>query len=370
MLPKEENRRFYELALSFVPDVGPKTARALLARYHSVEEIFKAPLKELTAISHITEQRAKGFGDKEVFQRAELELELAAKNGVEILFLTDEKYPKRFLHCEDPAVVLYYKGTADLNAQKVVAVIGTRKHTDYGQRATEDLIEGLRGFDDLLVVSGLALGIDTIAHRASVRNGLHTVGVMGNGLEQVYPFSNRSLAHEMLQRGGLLTEFPFGTKPDRQNFPVRNRVVAGMSDITVVVESDVKGGAMITAYLAHSYNREVAAFPGRVYDGKSGGPNLLLKRNIAVLINDASDLLEHMNWSKQEQQKAVQKQLFMALTPDEQLLYDLLKNAEMMHADELLIRSGLDSSQLASVLLQMEMQGFVKTLPGKQYRIN
>jgi len=370
MLPKEETRHFYEIALSFVPDVGPKTARALLAKFPTAEAIFGAPLKELKTISGLTEPRAKMFRSPDVLKRAETELEFALKNGVSVLFLTDENYPKRFLNCEDPAIVLYYKGSANLNVSKTIAIIGTRKNTDYGQRATEDLVEGLQGIDDIIVISGLALGIDTFAHKSSLKHRIPTVGVVGHGLDRIYPHSNKSLADDMISRGGLLTEFPSETLVSRQNFPVRNRVVAGVSDITVVIESDVKGGAMITAYIAHGYNREVAALPGRIYDSKSGGPNLLIRNNIAAMITGADDLLELMNWGKHEGGKAVQKQLFLELSPDEQTVYDLLREKDSLHTDDLLYQSGFASPRLASVLLQMEMQGVIKALPGKHYRLN
>ena len=370
MLPNEENELLYQIALTFIPGVGPKTVRALLSKYESASEIFKAPIKELKNAAGVGEVRAKLFRDKEILSAAEKELEYALKHETRLLFFNSEDYPKRLHNCDDPPVLLYYKGNANLNTGKIIAVIGTRKNTDYGQRVCESLVEGLRGLDDLLIVSGLALGIDTIAHKASLRNIIPTVGVMGHSLDRIYPYSNKALGNEMLQLGGLLSEFPFGTKPDRQNFPVRNRVVAGMSDITVVVESDIKGGAMITAYLAHGYNREVAAFPGRVFDSKSEGPNHLIKKNIAACISGADDLLELMNWGRNEQKKSVQKQLFLDLVPDEKMIIDLMQTKDALHSDELLIQTGFTSPQLAAVLLQLEMQGLIKALPGKNYRLN
>lgn len=369
MLPKEESRHFYEIALSFVPDVGPKTARALLAKFSTPEDIFKAPLRELKALGGLSETKAKMFRSREVLQQAERELEFVLKNDIEVLFLGAENYPRRFLDCEDPPVVLYYKGNANLNAHKMIAVIGTRKNTDYGLRATEELIEGLGGVEDVVIVSGLALGIDTIAHKASLKNGMPTVGVMGNGLDKVYPGSNKALAQEMTQQGGLLTEFPSGTVVLRQNFPVRNRVVAGMSDVTVVVESDVKGGAMITAYLAHGYNREVAAIPGRVFDSKSEGPNHLIRKNLAAMITRSADLLDLMNW-RGATRRTKQPELFLALSPDEERVFTLLKGKDSLHADELLYETGMSSSALASLLLQMEMRGLIKALPGKHFRLD
>ncbi|MBS1783553.1 MAG: DNA-protecting protein DprA [Bacteroidetes bacterium] len=370
MLPKDEQKKFYEIALSLVPDVGPKTVRALLAKYATAEEIFKASVKDLAKTIRITEARAKMFRDKEILKTAELEFEFAQKQNLSILFLTDDQYPQRFLNCDDSSVLLYLKGNTNLNEQKMLAIIGTRKNTDYGQRATEDLIEGLSEVNNLIVVSGLALGIDSVAHKAALKNGLQTIGVLGHGLDCIYPSSNYQLAQDMMLHGGLLTEFPSKTKTIRQNFPVRNRIVAGMSDVTVIVESEVKGGAMITAYVAHSYNRDVCAFPGRSYDNKSSGPNLLIKRNIASLINNTADLLEVMNWGERAAKKAIQKPLFLALSTDEQRIYDTLKDKDALHADELSYQSGFSSAQLAAMLLQMEMQGVIKALPGKRYRLD
>ena len=370
MLPNQETELFYQVALSFVPDVGPKTAKALLSKFKTAKDIFEAPLRELMTINGLTETRVKGFRDPAVMEQTEREIEFAEQNGIQMLLIGTENYPKRFNNCDDPPVLLYYKGNADLNAKRIVAVIGTRKNTDYGQRLTEDLVEGLQGIDDVIVVSGLALGIDTIAHKASLKHGIPTIGVLGHGLDTIYPHSNKVLAEEMVQLGGLLSEFPSNTKLDRSNFPVRNRVVAGISDVTVIVESDIKGGGMITAYVAHSYDREVAAFPGRVYDSKAGGPNHLIQRNIASMINNADDLLEIMNWGKHAQKKAVQKQLFLELSPEEQRVVDVLQQKDSLHADELSYQTGFTTSQLSSMLLQMEMSGLVKALPGKHYRLN
>jgi DNA processing protein len=369
MLPDRQDEQFYQLALSFVPEVGPKTARTLLNRYGTAREIFRAMPKDLKGVEGVGEVRAKKFKDKKVFDETEKEFEYALKNNIQLLFFNTENYPKRFVHCDDPPVMLYYKGNANLNADKVVAVIGTRKNTDYGGRACEDLVEGLSGIDGLLVVSGLALGIDTIAHKSALKNNIPTVGVVGHGLDIIYPYSNEGLAKDMLEYGGVLSEFPSGTLLDRTNFPVRNRVVAGMSDITVIVESDIKGGGMITAYIAASYNREVAAIPGRVYDSKSGGPNHLIKKNIAAMINGADDLLELMNWGKDESRKAVQKQLFIELSEDEKKIVNLIQGKDALHSDDILHQSGFSSPQLAAILLQLEMQGVIKTLPGKFYRM-
>lgn len=371
MLPNENPDLYYMVALSLIEGIGSVTARNLLQHFKSAEEIFKAPAKDLKHIEGVGEFRAKLFKLESVKEETEKQLQFVQKHQIQILHLLDPNYPKRLLNCNDAPLVLYYKGAVDLNIAKVCAIVGTRKNTDYGQRCTEDLLAALEGTPDLLITSGLALGIDTIAHKAALKHNLATVGVLGHGLDRIYPASNKMLAKEMLQQGGLLTEFISGSLPSPKNFPVRNRVVAGMSDVTVIVESDIKGGAMITAYIATSYNREVAAFPGRVYDAKSEGPNHLIRQNMAAMITGADDLLKLMNWDTHtEKKKAVQKQLFQTLTPEENKLVSLLEGKDAIHTDELMLQTGFTYPQLATLLLQLEMQDLIKTLPGKMYRLN
>ena len=369
MLPENHQELFYRIALTFVQDVGPINARKLLEQYGSAGAIFKAPLKELKTITGLGEVRTKGFKDPAVFTRAEEEIEYIEKHDISVFWLQDETYPHRLKNCTDAPILLYYQGNADLSPAKTVAVIGTRKYTDYGQRACEHLIEGLKD-SGILIFSGLAHGIDTIAHKAALKNNLQTVGVMGLGLDKMYPASNKNLAKEMMEHGGLLTEYASGTVGDKSHFPMRNRIVAGLSDITVVVESDIKGGALITARIADSYNRDVAAFPGRIYDNKSSGCNELIRTNIASMITGADDLLELMNWKSDVKTKPVQKQLFINLNPEERIVYDILNGKDNVHADELLHLSGMTSSMIASTLLMLEMQGLVKALPGKLYRLD
>ncbi len=359
---------FYQLALTYVPGVGSKTGRALLERYGSAAAIFKLPVKELKNNDGITDIRAKGFKDPEVMNKAEHELDYVLKKDVQLIF-HGHNYPNRLSNCSDAPLVLFYKGNADLHAAKVVAIVGTRKNTDYGHQLCEELIEGLQSLENVLIVSGMALGIDGIAHKKCVQLGMPTVGVPGHGLDRMYPHSHRELAEQMIENGGLLTEFPSETLPERNNFPMRNRIVAGLSDVTVVVESPVSGGALITAHLASGYNREVAAFPGRVNDTRSAGCNELIRTNIAALINNTSDLVELMNWDKERKPKAIQKQLFINFTPEEQQIVDLLQARDNVHADELFHQTGLANSQLAATLLQLEMQGIIKSLPGKYYRM-
>ncbi|MFN4248153.1 MAG: DNA-processing protein DprA [Flavipsychrobacter sp.] len=361
----------YRLALTFVKNVGPKTGRALLEQFGDAKAVFDASVKHLKLIEGMGEIRAKAFKDDEVFNKAEAELTYMTENGISPLWLYDDNYPERLKACVDSPLLMYTKGNPNLNANKVVAIVGTRKLTEYGVRLTEELVDGLKDVEGILIASGLADGIDTVAHKQCVKLNVPTVGVLGHGHDKMYPANNRTLAKDMCNAGGtVLTEYPSGTIPMKDNFPMRNRIVAGMSDITVVVESDIKGGALITARLASSYNREVAAFPGRVSDKRSSGCNELIRTNVAAMITKPDDLIELMNWGKPKTAKTVQRQLLLALTTEEQTLVDLLQTKDAMHADELLHQSKLNNSMLAATLLQLEMQGLIKALPGKMYRIN
>lgn len=369
MLPFTEEELLSQLALTFIDGVGPKMARMLLSHFGDARSIIASPIKELKGVGGMGETRARACKDPMVMQRAEAELLFIRKHSLQAIFFTDKEYPSRLRNCEDAPVMLFYQGQASLNGDKMIAVVGTRKNTDYGLRATELLIEGLQGQEGLVVVSGLAFGIDAIAHKKCVQLGMPTVGVVAHGLDRIYPPVNKGLARDMLVHGGVLTEFPSGTKPDRQHFPLRNRIVAGLCDVTVIVESDEKGGAMITGYVAASYNREVAAFPGRAFDTKSGGPNKLIRKNIASLITNAQDLLDVMGWADARPSKRQQQQLFTQLTEEEQRIATVLQDKDGMHADDLMLQTGLSTAQIGALLLQMEMAGMVKALPGKRFRL-
>jgi DNA processing protein len=370
MLPITEQEIISQLALTFIEGIGPKIARVLLSHFGDVASILRAPAKELKQVGGMGETRARACKDPAVIARAEEELRFIQKHSLQALFFTDKDYPPRLRHCEDAPMMLFYQGNASLNPKKMVAIIGTRKNTDYGLRATEDLVEGLQNQEDIVIVSGLAMGIDAIAHRKAVQLGIPTIGVVAHGLDRIYPPGNKSLAKDMVANGGVLTEFPSGTIPDRQNFPVRNRLVAGLCDITVLVESDEKGGGMITAYLAASYNREVAAYPGRVFDAKSGGPNKLIRKNIASLITGPQDLADLMGWAGARPSKKHQQELFHQLSPEEQQVANALQGKDGVHADDLMLQTGLTTAKVGALLLQMEMMGIVRALPGKMFRLN
>jgi DNA processing protein len=263
---------------------------------------------------------------------------------------------------------LYYRGTANLNHSKIVSIIGTRNNTDYGRQMAEHLVAGLQSMQ-VLVVSGLAFGIDAIAHKAAIQNELATVGVLAHGLDKIYPPQHTSLAKQMLLNGGLLTEFRSNTLPDRHNFPKRNRIVAGLADCTIVIETAAKGGSMITAELANGYNRDVFAFPGKTTDVKSAGCNYLVKHNKAFLVTEAQEVIEQMGWVNKKVKSKPQKELFVTLSADEQLLVNILKEKDTIHVDELFLKSGLNSSTVAATMLGLEFENIVASLPGKMYKL-
>ncbi len=305
---------------------------------------------------------------------SEEEIKFIEKYKITPLFITDDEYPKRLLNCYDSPLLLYYRGNADLNTSKIISIVGTRNNSDYGKTVCENFIEDLRA-QNILIVSGLAFGIDTIAHKAALKNNLNTVAVLAHGLDRIYPQQNKSLAKQMTEQGGLLTEFISNTNPDKQNFPKRNRVVAGMCDAVVVIESSKKGGSLITAELGNGYNKDVFAIPGRTNDTKSEGCNYLIKNNKAALINTADDLLEMMNWSvrlRSGPEKTTikkQRELFIELTPDEKIIVEILQQQDSIQIDELYFKSGLSISAVAAALLMLEMEGVVNSLPGKIYKI-
>lgn len=360
----------YQLALTQVPNIGDVQAKLLVQHFGEAAAIFKAKKRVLESIEGMGAVRAASIHGFRDFDAAEKEIRFLEQYKITPLFLTDAAYPQRLLQCTDAPSLLFYKGTADLNTSKVLAIVGTRSNTEYGKKSTESLIEELKTYG-VLIVSGLAYGIDAIAHKAALKAGLPTVGVVGHGLDKIYPPENSGLAREMVQNGGLLTEFWSGTKPDKHNFPLRNRLVAGMSDATVVIETDIRGGSMITAQLADSYNRDVFALPGRVTDKHSRGCNHLIQYNKALLLTDAQHLLQALGWEELKQKKKpAQKALFIELTADEKIIADLLQQKETTHIDEINLRSGLSTSAVAAAILNLELSNVVQSLPGKMYKLS
>ncbi len=363
------NELLYQVALTMVPHIGDVHAKVLVNLYGNATAVFKARKKELEKIEGIGVIRAKSIKEFTDFSRAEEEIAFIEKFKITPLFITGNGYPKRLLNCYDSPAMLYYRGNADLNASRIISIVGTRNHGEYGRWATEKIIEDLQA-ENILVVSGLAFGIDTIAHKAALKHNLKTVGVLAHGLDRIYPSQNKNLAKQMTAQGGLLTDFISNTNPDKQNFPKRNRIVAGICDALIVIESGKKGGSLITAELGNGYNKDVFAIPGRTTDTKSEGCNYLIKNNKAALINSAADLLQDMGWD--EQKKIVprkQRELFIELSADEKIIAGILQQQESIQIDELYLKSGLSSSTAAAALLMLEMQGIVLSLPGKVYKL-
>lgn len=374
MIKKTEDfteEAFSRLALYYTDQVGPRLATELLQRFGSAINVFKAGLKQLLQIEGIGESRARAIKAGTGKRYAAEEISFLSREGIQICFRDDEEYPQRLLQCSDAPLLLFRKGYQSANTPKTIAIVGTRAHTDYGKKITQDLINELHTTEGLTIISGLAAGIDTIAHKESLKLGLPTIGVLGHGLHTTYPSANRQLAKEMCgKNAALFTEFGQLIKVEKGNFPSRNRVIAGMSDLTVVIESAAKGGALITARIAASYNREVAAFPGRISDPKSEGTNALIRENCAALVSSASDILKLMGWEHTVKKASRPQQLLLHLSSEEQTILNLLQNADGLHIDELLAKTSIGFTQLAGILLGLEMQQLVKSLPGKRYALS
>lgn len=358
---------YYQLALTQVPGIGAVGAKALLTHFGTAEAVFKAPLKEIIQVRGIGPASAKNIRSFQDFNLIEAELRFLEKHHIKALSIGESDYPQRLAQCYDAPVLLFYKGKANLSSAKVISVVGTRSATAYGKSLCEELLSGLK-HQQPLVVSGLAYGIDAMAHRCSLELKLSTVGVLAHGLDRIYPAAHRKIAAQMLEQGGLLTEFFSNTNPDRENFPKRNRIIAGMADVTIVVEAHMKGGALITAELANNYNRDVFAFPGRVHDEQSNGCNYLIKTNRANLITKPEDLEYLMGWDQSNASSNKSIVIPAHLSKEEQQLFDLLL-LRPRSIDELVELSALPLSRLALILLGMEMQGLIIALPGKHYQL-
>ena len=360
----------YQIAITQLPMVGSINAKKLIAYCGSCEEVIKSKYYQLIKIPGIGDQIAKSItlSAKAALERAERELRFIEQEKIQPLFYLDANYPKRLRHCEDAPILLYHKGNTQFENQRCIAIVGTRKATEYGKSLTEKLVSELVPYQPL-IVSGLAYGIDICAHRAAVKNKLQTVAVFAHGLDMVYPASHRNTAINMLQQGGLLTDYPSGTNPDRENFPSRNRIVAGLVDAVVVIEAGAKGGALITADIANSYQRDVLAFPGRVEDTASIGCNQLIKKNKAALIESVNDLAYVCGWELQVKKKETQNKLFVELNEQEQSVVDALKAHPELLIDDLSFTAKLSMGKLASVLLSLELKNVVQSLPGKVYTL-
>ena len=363
-----KNQLLYQIAITLIPGIGDISGKKFIAYCGSAEAVFKENRKSLEKINGMREVTVDALcNPKDMLKRAEQEVDFIERNGIKPLFYLDADYPRRLLQCDDSPMMLYYKGNANLNANRVVAIVGTRNITDYGKENCVQLVNDLLE-ENVLIISGLAYGVDTLAHRTSVKLGIPTVGVLGNGLQQIYPAANKKLASEMLANGGLLTECMSGTLPDRENFPRRNRIIAGMADAVIVVESALKGGSLITADLANSYNRDVFAYPGRVMDLFSQGCNYLIRTNRAHLMESVTNLRYVMRWERQPNQEERQTSIFREYSDEEKLIMDCFGNQSVVGLDDLIVNTGLPTTKLASLLLNLEFDGILLSLPGKRYQ--
>ncbi len=356
------------IAITQIPGIGHTNAKRLLSWIEDPGEIFQDPKGLILKVPGLRKILSTGVDFRKLLDRARAELEFIKNSGIEVLYFYSDDYPGRLKHCADSPLLLYYKGTDCFRHKRMLAVVGTRNATAYGKKICDELISDFSR-DDVLVISGMAYGIDSCAHRAALAAGLDTLGVMAHGLDMIYPGANRNIAKKMLEQGGLITEFMSGTTPDRENFPKRNRIIAGLADAVLVVESATKGGAVITANIANSYNRDVFAIPGRTGDEFSDGCHLLIRRNIAALVRSAADIRYSMGWEGPEAKKENHEELLSRFSGDEQKILRIILDKERAPLDDILILSGIGASRSASILLKLEFEGIIAGLPGKIYSL-
>ena len=360
---------YYTLALLKVEGVGDIVAKKLIHHCGSAENVFSAKKKQLFAIDGVGEMLFKNLQNTAVFDLAKSELDFIENENIDFTFYQDENYPERLKHCIDGPAVLFQSGTIDLQHRKLISIVGTRQVTSYGADFTRKLIEDLAPLNPV-VVSGFAYGVDIVAHQAAIDCGLQTIGVLAHGLNQVYPKTHKKYIAKMEQNGGFLTEFWSSSSPERENFIKRNRIVAGMTEATIVIESAEKGGSLITANIANDYNRDVFAVPGRSSDKYSQGCNNLIKTQRANLLTSAADIVYMLNWELEEKNsKPIQKQLFISLDSEEQKIYDFLQKNGKELLDIIALECEFPIFKISSLLLNMELKGVIRPLPGKLFEV-
>lgn len=358
----------YAIKLSLIPGIGHVAAKKLIAYCGGVQAIFKDKKSTLLKIPNIGEKTVNQIFSSDYTQSVEEELAFIASNNIQVHFYLEGSYPKRLTHCEDAPILLYSKGNMDLNAEKTIAIVGTRNATLKGRKNCEQLIEELAAFQPT-IVSGLAYGIDINAHKAALKSQLQTIAVLASGLDMIYPKAHYNIAQQMQEKGGLISDYKSRTKILPTNFVERNRIVAGMVDAVVVIESSEKGGSLITAEMANGYNRDVFALPGRIGDAQSVGCNRLIKNHKAALVESAADVAYLLGWEKEQPKKRLQTSLFHELSERERLLVELLKQRESKTIDELSLDSKMPMSMATAELLNLELKGIIISLPGKKYQL-
>ncbi len=369
------DEQLYSIALTQLPRISLGGMHELYQRFGSATAVMDHRHNLRDAVPDISKRVEDALKDiDEPLRKAEQELKWATENHVDVLPMNSERYPQRMVECPDAPVVVYYKGNADLNCKHVVSVVGTRRCTNYGRDLIRRFMMDLRAYTDVLVVSGLAYGIDITAHREALDHGFATVAVLAHGLDQMYPRVHRPTAVKMLESGGLITEYMSNTRLSKGNFVQRNRIVAGMADCTIVVESATKGGALITAGIASDYHREAFAFPGSAFAEYSGGCNQLIRDNKAALITGAEDLVKAMRWDdemrlKKARQEGITRAIFPDLTEEEKQIVSLLTESGDQQLNTLIVRSGIPIYKIHDTMFNLEMKGVVKALAGGSYHL-
>lgn len=358
------------LALLKVEGVGDIIAKKLLHHCGNAQNVFQIKASKLTSIDNIGQHVLKNLRDKSVFEKAAFELDYIKTNAINVCYYQDDNYPERLKHCIDGPVLLFYTGNINWNTRKIISIVGTRQITSYGLDFCKKLIEDLAPLNPI-IVSGFAYGVDIVAHQAAMENDLQTIGILAHGLNQIYPKTHKRYVAKMEQNGGFMTEFWSGSNPEKENFVKRNRIVAGIAEATIVIESAERGGSLITANMANEYNRDVFAVPGRTTDKLSQGCNNLIKTQRAHLLDSAADVLYILNWEisqSKNDHKAIQKQLFVSLDEDEQKIYNYLQQNGKQLLDIIALECDFPVYKISSVLLNMELKGVIRPLPGKLFQ--
>jgi DNA processing protein len=359
----------YVLALQHVPRIGDITAKKLISHCGSAEGVLKEKQSNLLKIDGIGALTIKGLSDSRHLKEAEKELQFIKDNNIKSLYFTDGDYPERLKHCIDSPILLFQAGNINLSQKRIISVIGTRKITTYGVAFCKKMIEQLAPFDPI-IVSGFAYGTDITAQKAAIKHNLQTIGCLAHGLNQIYPKTHKKYMTQIEENGGFLTDF-WSTDPfDRNNFLKRNRIIAGMSEATIVIESAEKGGSLVTADIANSYGKDVFAVPGRATDNQSIGCNNLIKTHQAYLLSNPLDIPYMLNWQLENNEKpAIQKQLFVELNTEEKLIYNFLKGNDKQLLDVIAKACDLPVFKVAGILLEMELKGLTRPLPGKLFEL-
>ena len=362
----------YIIALPLLTEVGTKTAKELIHFFGSAKDIFTATEADLRSIPNIHSYAIRNIlsSKQRAISRAQKEMEFIEKHQLNVYYINDSQYPYRLLQCTDAPLLLYGKGNLNVSMKHMLSVVGTRMPTDRGKERCRNIVLDLaKKVDNLCIVSGLAYGIDVTAHKAAIEAGIPTIIIPGHGLDRIYPYDNRNVAIKALEHGGILTEYMSGTTPDRQNFIARNRIIAGLSDATLVVESKEKGGSLITADMAFTYDRDVFAVPGRPEDNQSKGCNNLIKQQKAALVETADDIVAAMRWETKEQKQQVQTEILLELSPNEETLMNILRQEpDGIHINLLILQAKMAYGLAAATLMQMELKGLCRSLPGGIYR--